>query len=270
VLVALLVVLGAACEVKTQIDVKVEEDGGGTVGVVVTLDKEAADKIADLDQQLRIEDLEQTGWEVTGPTATPDGGVRLTAEKRFTTTDQLGGIMTELTGGGGPLRDFTLERSHRFAKTSYKVTGTADLSKGLETFGDEELRVALGGQALGRTPEELEAEAGRPLSEAAPFELNVLLPNGDTRTFTPVLGGEAVTVEARSSVESSPARLLAGGAVLTALLAILLFWLLATGRIGGRSPEREAWVDPQPRRYPGVQEIDTDDFYEPPARGPRP
>jgi len=258
----LLVFLAAACEVRTEIDVRVDEDGGGLVTVAVTLDAEAAGKISDLDAQLRVEDLEATGWKVTRPAPTPDGGLRLTAEKRFTRPEQLGGIMTELTGVDGPFRDFTLERTHSFGKTTYELDGTADLSAGVEAFGDDELRVALGGPALGQPPEALEQQAGRPLSEAAPFELQVRLPNGDGQTFTPVLGGEAVTVAAESSVESSLARLLVIGSVLCAVLAVLLFWLIGSGRIGGGRSRREAWVEPTPHRYRGVQQIEPDDNYD--------
>jgi hypothetical protein len=253
--------------VRTEIEVRVDEDGGGLVSVAVTLDKEAFDKISDLDAQLRTEDLEATGWKVTRPSPTPDGGVRLAAEKRFTRPEQLGGIMSELTGADGPFRDFKLERTHSFGKTTYKVRGTADLSKGVEAFGDDELRVALGGPALGQSPEALELQAGRPLSEAAPFELRVQLPNGESRTFTPVLGGEAVNVDAQSTVEAKLARLLVIAAVLVGVLAILLFWLMGSGRIGGGRARREAWVEPAPQRYRGVQQIDPDDYYEPPSTG---
>lgn len=253
----------AACEVRTEIDVQVDDDGGGVVTVDVTLDGEAAGKIADLGDQLRTEDLVATGWAITGPSPTADGGVRITAEKRFTRPEQLGGIMTELTGEDGPFRDFTLTRTHSFGRTTFEVTGTADLGQGVEAFGDDELRMALGGPALGRTPEELEAQAGRPLAEAAPFELVVRLPGGDRHTFTPVLGGEPVRVDAESSVEKPMARLLVIAAVLVALLAAVLFWLTATRRIGGRSRRKE-WVTPNPRRYKGLQEIEPDEFYEPP------
>jgi hypothetical protein len=261
----LLAILSAACEVKTEIEVRVDEDGGGLVTVAVTLDQEAAQKISDLDAQLRTEDLQATGWKVTRPAPTPDGGVRLTAEKRFTRPEQLGGIMSELTGADGPFRDFKLERTHSFGKTTYKVRGTADLSKGVEAFGDDELRVALGGPALGQTPEALELQAGRPLAEAAPFELKVLLPNGDGSTFAPVLGGEPVNVDAQSSVESPLARLLVIAAVLVGVLAILLFWLMGSGRIGGGRSRREAWVEPVPQRYRGVQRIEPDELYDPPS-----
>jgi hypothetical protein len=262
VLLVLLVVISAACEVRTEIDVRVDEDGGGLVTVAVTLDQEAAAKIADLDAQLRVEDLEATGWKVTRPAPTPEGGVRLSAEKRFTRPEQLGGIMSELTGADGPFRDFTLERTHSFGKTTYELEGVADLSEGVEAFGDDELRVALGGPALGQPPEVLEQQAGRPLSEAAPFSLKVRLPNGDGDTFTPVLGGEAVTVAAESSVESSLARLLVIASVLCGVLAILLFWLLGSGRIGGGRSRREAWVEPTPQRYRGVQQVEPDEFYD--------
>ncbi|MET0489938.1 MAG: hypothetical protein ABW143_06875, partial [Acidimicrobiales bacterium] len=59
--------------------VEVAEDGSGTVTVEVVLDQEAADRVPDLAAQLRVRDLRQTGWEITGPEPADGGGVVITA-----------------------------------------------------------------------------------------------------------------------------------------------------------------------------------------------
>ena len=69
---AVLVVSG--CQVKTDVALKMNEDGSGTVKLTVTLDQEAAAQAPDLAQQLKTEDLKAAGWTIEGPTATDGGG----------------------------------------------------------------------------------------------------------------------------------------------------------------------------------------------------
>ena len=71
--VAAVVATTAGCRVRTQLAVDVEEDGSGMVTVAVGLDADAVDRVPALDQELRLDDLEAAGWEVTGPSAEDDG-----------------------------------------------------------------------------------------------------------------------------------------------------------------------------------------------------
>ena len=146
--------LAAGCQVQTTLTVHMDDDGSGTVEVAVGLDDEALGQLPDLDSSgvgdpadltklVRADDLKATGWELAEPEV--EGDVTwLRATKPFGTPAEAAQILTELTGPDGGLRDFRLERSRSFGSTSYEFAGTADLSGGLEAFGDSGLAAEIG------------------------------------------------------------------------------------------------------------------------------
>jgi len=207
------------------IDVAVEADGSGTVTVTTRLDAEAAAKVPDLDQSLLVEDLKAAGWRMVGPDRLPDGGWEVSAAKRFTEASRLGSVLAEVAGRDGPFRDFRLDRSHSFAKTSYRLEGTVDLSGGIEAFGDPELRQALGGNMFGRPLAELELAAGKPLDQAVRFTVRTHLPGGGTDEWEPKLGAAPTAIEA-SSANRAPTAWLFGFTALLALAGFVVTVLL--------------------------------------------
>ncbi len=249
---ALLVVLGAGCRIDTDVDIAVDPDGSGTVTVTVRLDRAAAAKVPDLDQSLLVADLRSTGWKVTGPDARQGGAVVVRATKGFARPEELATVMAEVSGREGPFRGFSLVRSHSFAKTTYRLEGTVDLSEGLEAFGDPELRVLLGGEMFGRPVADLEREAGAPLSEAVRFTVRADLPGGGTKEWRPVLGRPAVRVEASSASRGPRAWLFAFSAVVAAVGFLTTLVLIARFNRVHRPPSyvhrpggaRRPWEDP--------------------------
>ena len=225
IVVVLLAVAG--CRIDTDIDLAVAADGSGTVTVTARLDRAAAARVPDLDQTLLVKDLRATGWKVTGPDARRGGGVQVRAVRRFAHPAQLRALMEQLGGRNGPFRRFSLVRSHSFAKTTFRLEGTVDLSAGLEAFGDAELRSLLGGQMFGRPLADLEREAGAPLSEAVRFTVRTRLPGGSTKEWRPVLGEPATRVEATSSSRAPRAWLFAAAAALAALGFLVTVVLIA-------------------------------------------
>ncbi|MEJ7582938.1 MAG: hypothetical protein WKF43_02400 [Acidimicrobiales bacterium] len=209
------VALGA-CKVETTVDVAVEEDGSGTVTVTARLDADAAKRAPDLDQTRLVDDLRATGWRITGPDRLPGGGLEVAASHSFRRAAELTSVMAQLTGRAGPFRRFTLERSHSFARTRYRLAGTVDLSAGIDAFGDDELRALLGGQTLGRTQADFEREIGSPLAGAAPVRVRVRLPGGGTQEWNTELGADPVTIDATSSQRAPLAWLFAFAAGLAA------------------------------------------------------
>lgn len=226
----LVAIVAAGCQVQTEVTVEMADDGSGTVEVAVGLDEAAMAELPDLDssgssdaadlsQLVRVEDLTATGWTVGEPEAS--GGVTwLRITKPFGTPDEAAQILAELTGPEGGLRDFRLSRSHGFGSTDYEFSGTADLSAGLEAFGDAGLAEALDGEALGEDAAAIELRLGQPLAEMLTLDVVVALP-GTTKTFSPELGGEAVSMSSSSSVGDK--RVLG----LAALAAVLLVALVA-------------------------------------------
>lgn len=239
----LLVVLGSACEVRATVDVVVEEDGSGTVEVAVGLDADALAQVPDLDGDgrsgaadlsalVRTEDLEAAGWEVSEPSEAGSDLTWIRVSKPFGTPEEANAILAEVTGPEGPLRDLRLERSTGFAATELTFTGTADLSGGLEAFGDAGLVEALDGEPLGEDVAQIEERIGGPVADAVRLDVTVDLPGGlDANTddrdggaarWTPRLGDAAQPMEATGSVRDMPVLLLTGVAVATGIALVVL------------------------------------------------
>jgi len=230
VAVALAVLVLAGCRVDTEVRVAVADDGSGTVTVEVVLDREAADRIPDLAEQLRVRDLRRTGWAVTGPEPVDGGGVALTASKPFGDPDQLAVVLGEIGGNRGPILDPSLERGRSFATTTYDFSGTLDLSRGVATFSDRQLTELLDGFPIGQDQAALEAELGAPLSELTSFTFVISLPEGDqavTSTWDATLGDDPVAMAASTEDRNTLALgLAAGAAVAVLLLVLVLLWRL--------------------------------------------
>ena len=242
-LLALLVaLLASACEVRTTVEVAVAEDGSGEVAVTVRLDAEAlsrvpdidadgASSVADLGALVRTEDLVTAGWTVGDPADDGDGGARLRVTRAFGTPDEADRILAELTGPAGPLRDLHVSRSASFGRTELGFSGTADLSGGLEAFGDEGLATALDGEPLGADAAAIEASTGVPLAEAVTVEITADLA-GESTTWMPRLGDAPVPMAADTTTYDAPVLVLAVVAVAAAvaLVAVLVTRLVRSRR----------------------------------------
>ncbi|HVF75379.1 MAG TPA: hypothetical protein VM938_10045 [Acidimicrobiales bacterium] len=216
-----LVVL-SGCRAGVTVGVDSNADGSGRVRAVVTLDAEAARRVPDLADQLEDDDLLAAGWEVEGPQPTADGGVEVEAVKRFRSPQEATQAVEELSGPGGPFRDFRLRRTRSFLKTRTAFEGTVDLKAGLESFSDDTLRRRLGGSALGFDPADLERQVGAPLSEIVTFRVAARLPGeGGRQEWQPTLGEE---LQLQATAEQWNARNLAAAAfsLVTGLAALLL------------------------------------------------
>ena len=171
--------LATGCQVDATTTVTVDEDGSGTVAVEVVLDREAFLRVDDITRQLRVDDLEAAGWEITGPEPTADRGRRVVAEKGFDHPDDAAGILAEVTGPDGPLTDATVERAKQFGRIEQSFEATLDLSGGIEAFSDPDLAALLNDLPIGQDVETLEEELGAPLAELTSFAVVVDLPAGD-------------------------------------------------------------------------------------------
>lgn len=248
--VAALVVLAAACQADATVDLTLREDGSGEVAVTVTLDADAAARVPDLADDLRVRDLEATGWEVTGPTETDDGGVTIAARKPFATPEQGRAVLREVGGRGGILRAIELRREHTFGETTWTFGAGLDLSAGLGSFSDEDLDAVLGSDTFGLDQAALEEQLGEPLADTVSVTVTATLPDGEFTTngeatgasaarWSAELGDEPVAMAAESAERDTTVWLLVGvaaGALL--LLVLLLLVRLVRGRIRRRRQRR--------------------------------
>ena len=231
-LLLLLALVVAACQVDTTVTVAVEEDGSGDVRVRTALDAAAVERLPDLDDDgvsgpsdlvalVRVEDLAAAGWSVGQPEESADGGLSLTVSRPFGTPDEADTILAELTGPSGALRDLHVTRSASFGRTELGFSGTADLSGGLEAFGDEGLAAALDGEPLGQDAAAIEAALGQPLADAVTLEVVADL-DGESTSWAPRLGEPPVEMSAESTSTDVLVLALAAVAVAAALALVVV------------------------------------------------
>ena len=237
---ALVAVVLTSCRVDTQVDVTMVDDGSGVIEVIVTLDEEAAAEVPDLENDLRVEDLEATGWEVQEPAETADGGLEISASRAFATPRQAQEILRQVGGRGGMFHDLSVERDHTFGQTEWSFTGTLDLSEGLAAVSDPELTDVLGGEPVGRDPDLLVEEFGAPLNEQFAMTVDVRLPGDEPAgSWSAGLGDDPVEMATQSSERDLLVLALAAAAVLGLLLLLLLFLIRGVRRRRRRRRERE-------------------------------
>jgi hypothetical protein len=218
---ALVVLSGAGCRVTITTDVGVRRDGSGWVRVGVGLDRDAWEQVPDLARRLEVDDLRAAGWQVVGPRRERDGRTWVRAGYAFDSTGEARKALAALNGRAGPFRDFALTRAGSVFRSRLRLTGTVDLSAGLEGFGDAELARTLGAANPGVDAATLERRFGVDLSEVLDVRVSARLP-GLVRTWHPRAGAEAVRIEASAAAWNPRAFVLAGVGALALLVGLAL------------------------------------------------
>lgn len=255
VLVATALVLGAGCQVRTDVTLTVDRDGSGQVAATVALDRQAAARIPNLAAQLRVTDLRRAGWRVTTTTRRSDGAMRITAVKPFGQPAQAGAVLEELAGRGGPFDGFAVSRSHSFARTSLAVRGSVDLHRGLRAFSDARVAALLGGKPFGRTEAELRVLTRGSVADAASFRVRVRLPGTAERVYDLRLGDRPLPIDVRATDTDTKAYLLVAAAILAVGVA-LVFTVLGV-RNRRRPPRAQRGMGAYDRRrYEAISEVE--------------
>lgn len=216
----------AGCQVRTEIGIDVDADGSGVVGVAVGLDDDAVARVGRLEDQLRLDDLLATGWEIVGPVEEADGFTWVRASKPFARAEDAAVVLAEIAGERGPFQGFAVSRERSFARTTYRFEGRVDFTGGLEAFGDDALAAALDGEPLGEDIAAIEARIGGAIDEAFSVRVAVRLPGDVSSTNAPTRAengavweprlSEAGVIELRATSEVVRARTI----VLVALAAV--------------------------------------------------
>jgi hypothetical protein len=229
--------LFAGCRVDATVETRVE-GRSGEVRSRLALDREAADLLGGhIDAGAQVEDLRRAGWVITPARLSKSGGVVVEVSKRFHRPGELGRVMAELSGPGGPLQGFHLQRRRSLTRTRYRLTGLADLrgggaAVGLGNVPDLASRLRGAGVDPQRVEELLTSRA------VAGFRLRVVadLP-GPERADAParagghpawdVAAGEPVEIDVSSTAPDRTRPVLLGLAALAALAAVVV---LGAGR----------------------------------------
>ena len=216
---AVLLLAGTGCQVTLVAGVDARADGSGRVRAGLGLDAEALREVGDLAGLLRVDDPRQAGWQVEGPEADDDGLTWVRASKPFDDPAEAERVMAELSGPGGPFRDFRLTRSGSLLRTRTAFTGTIDLSSGVAGLADPELLERLGDDpgldALARSLR-VEVAAGLP----GKIRANTPAVAGGRAVWTPEMGS-VLTLQADGDLRRL-APLVYGGLALLAVAAGLV------------------------------------------------
>ncbi|MBV8304939.1 MAG: hypothetical protein JOZ04_12055, partial [Acidimicrobiia bacterium] len=129
------------------VGVDAKQNGSGVVRAGVGLDDDALQQIPNLAQQLRVDDLERSGWTVAGPRKEADGRTWVRATKPFANPAGAATAMRELNGPDGPFKDFRLTVERSFLRTKTSFSGTVD-RVGAQGLADPKLQQQLGGAGV--------------------------------------------------------------------------------------------------------------------------
>lgn len=221
-LVALLLVCATGCQVTLTTGIDVNRDGSGTVEAGIGLDDEALRELGDPGRELRVDDLRQAGWTVTGPGKEDDGLTWVRLSKEFATPSEANRVAGELSAPEGPFRDFRIERQRSFFRTRTTFTGLVDLSNGLAGLTDTDLQTALGGADLGLDVAGLRRRFGDGLADTLRVRVEARLP-GRTQLWEPQIG-ETLQLQTRAeswNVQPLAAALAAVVFAATALVVVV-------------------------------------------------
>jgi hypothetical protein len=215
------------------VTVAVEDDGSGLVEVVVAVDPDGIERIGgDLAAVLETDDLVDAGWAVEGPDVESDGWTRVRFRRSFAEPEEANAILEDIASAEGPFQDLEVGYDPSFARSEWTFSGQLDLSRGLAVFGDDALTAELGGEPLGQSIEEIEAQLGEPLADVIQAGVAVRLPGevtsnaptalGDVVEWQAGFGDDAIDLEA-TGAEQRTSTIVAvgiGGACLVLLLAV--------------------------------------------------
>lgn len=230
------VVLLSSCRVDSTVSITVERDGSGSLEVVVVADKDIVDQVPRLANDLNFGDMVESGWKLTGPEATEDGGLRVVLKHAFDNETQASALLAQLNGNRGPFRDVRITREGKSRDSVWKLTGRLEVTGGLQAFADDQLL-----QVVGATPYEATVkDAGLDLGKAISLQVNAVLP-GKVQSTTGLAQDGVLTW--RVATDGTPVDLATttnevdvagtiGGVLSFVARGLLVLWLAFIGWVG--------------------------------------
>jgi hypothetical protein len=227
-LIGLLLIVATGCQARTSVEIDVESNGSGSVAVTMRLDEDAAAAVPRLAEQLRTSDLQSAGWNIDGPDQDDAGETVIIATHHFGNAGEANVLLRQLTGETGPLSSLQMTQTKSFTSIDVEVAGVADLTRGIESFGDEQLKQRVG-TALGFDPAEVTRSLGVDWAKTFPIDVTVDLPGGKTANAQLVYGS-ATPVSAAASATNVWALTFSAFSVLLLLGAVLSAILWKSGK----------------------------------------
>ncbi len=239
---AVLVAALAGCAVDATVTVSIRPDGSGQVSATVVADA-AAVRVAEagggtLEERIRLTDLAAAGWTVSPWDRRPDGAAAVTVAKPFSDVDQVAGILDEISGPSGPLREASVRRSSSFFGVTDRVGIAVDLGGATTGISQDPALVDRIG-AEGVDVGSIDAQLLDALRSSLTVTLVVELPGGTRRSVTVAPGATGRLDVAATDRDLVRIGLLAAAAVLVVVAAALRFGPRRRRRRGaGRNARR--------------------------------
>ncbi len=221
--VALAAAVLGGCRIDARVRVVVHDDGAGVVRARVRLDRTAASLVAggagELPGAFRLDDLQAAGWQRRWVLDPGRAGAELRLAKRFARPEDAAGILDELIGPSGLLRDVSLTRRAGLLSTRWHFTARSGGAPAAGLLSDPGLAAALA--ARGGDPAAAEAWLTGRLRRAWRGSFVVDIPAAPPRRAPlPWPRGAPLEVESRR-VHVTRAVALGAGALLVGTSAVL-------------------------------------------------
>ncbi|MFZ9629482.1 MAG: hypothetical protein ACO3C1_09055 [Ilumatobacteraceae bacterium] len=178
------VVAMSACRVDSVVTVDMARDGSGTITLEAVADAAVVQAAPGLADDLRFDDAVAAGWTVDGPTATDDGGLRVSLSRTFANVDEANVLLRSISGTAGPLRDVTFSRTGGVGSdgvpdgsgATVELRGSLGIEGGIDAFADPDVLAAVGASPYAADL----AAAGVQPADAVSFRLDVHVPGDVT------------------------------------------------------------------------------------------
>lgn len=186
--VALASLVLAACRVDTTVSLEVKPNGSGTVRVTAIADAELVAKAPNLAADVRVNDLKEAGWKVSGPTTNDDGTMSIELRRPFRTPAEATAILAQVNGPRGPLQQVGLARTGTSTNSTWTLTGRLEVAGGMNAFADDNTVQLLGGAPYA---DEIKA-MGLDIGDAVGIAFSASLP-GKVASTTGVAGDGSIS-----------------------------------------------------------------------------
>jgi hypothetical protein len=238
-LVAIAAVLLAGCRVDARVDVRLANDGSGTIRTTLKFDGDAIQRLGGLNRaarQVPLADLRKAGWKISGLVKGPRASATLVLTHAFRDQQDLARRLADLVGPQGLLRDPRITRDRGWFSSRNTLSLVVDLREPVSGIGsDADLKARL--RIAGLDPASLDKQLTAELRSALHLTVVVRLPDGTTRTYD-ATNGTVATVAASQSNTDYDRIVKLGIAAALALLAGL--FLLAASASARRQRRRRA------------------------------
>jgi len=186
--------------------------------------------VPDLADDLRFDDAIASGWVVSRPNKTADGGLQVSMAQSFDNPEQATALLAQLSGEFGPFKQISLSRSGKDTDSTFQLDGRLQADGGLKAFADPKLLQVIGGAPFAQNLEQADLDLGKAMT----IEFVATLPgvverttgidNANTITWrVPLDGSEqsVLTTSRNTAVRATVARLISG-----LFRFLLIAWLL--------------------------------------------